>query len=418
MSSLTKNIATLAVGSLSAKIIGLAAIPIITRLYGPEAFGQLSVFSSLVLFIYPIITLRFCIAIPLARVESNSYILMWLSFILSVIMVVLLLLIFLVAGIFTDLESTANGMFRHWLLLTFAVLFAATYESFSMLASREKMFRLIAVSQFVQSLSGSLLKIFLYFTPLAAVGLVVGHTFQQISGVFLYIKTNYEKVYGSFKKLSLSKLIATFKRYKDYPLLKTPSHFLYAYAAQAPILYTALFKGDKEAGYLGLTLMALALPVTMITQNVSKAYYAEISVLGVKNSDKILVITHKIIKQMFLLGAIVGLVVFFLSPFAFVKAFGEDWAKSAEYAQALSLYLAMQFVASPLIMAFNTYRRQDMFFYVHLVRAIIVTAVFSTFFYTDLSLLQVLYAYSILLSSHYIYVTLSVRKVILRSLIK
>lgn len=43
-----RNVATLAAGTAAAQAIAMVFSPIITRLYGPEAFGLLAIFTSVV----------------------------------------------------------------------------------------------------------------------------------------------------------------------------------------------------------------------------------------------------------------------------------------------------------------------------------------------------------------------------------
>ena len=48
-----KNMLTLATGSGVAKVIGLISIPFITRIYGPENLGALSIFIAIVALMVP-----------------------------------------------------------------------------------------------------------------------------------------------------------------------------------------------------------------------------------------------------------------------------------------------------------------------------------------------------------------------------
>jgi len=67
-----KGMATLAVGNGLARIVGLASIPILTRIYSPEHFGVLSVFTALLLILTPLMTLRYELAVPLPSRHGAS----------------------------------------------------------------------------------------------------------------------------------------------------------------------------------------------------------------------------------------------------------------------------------------------------------------------------------------------------------
>ena len=67
-SPLIGNLAKVTSGTIAAQAIMFAFSPIITRLYGPEAFGIQGVFLSLVAILSPAIALSY----PMAIIEENS----------------------------------------------------------------------------------------------------------------------------------------------------------------------------------------------------------------------------------------------------------------------------------------------------------------------------------------------------------
>src|SRR5690606_12731715 len=78
-SAVFKGMITLALGSGGARLIGLAAIPLLSRLYSPEDFGLLAVFSSMVLILAPLVSLRYVLALPLPRRDGTALNLLALS---------------------------------------------------------------------------------------------------------------------------------------------------------------------------------------------------------------------------------------------------------------------------------------------------------------------------------------------------
>ena len=74
--SVFKGMATLALGSGMAKIIGLLSIQVLTRIYSPEDFGLLSVFTAMLLILTPLMTLRYELAVPLPSRDGAAMTLM------------------------------------------------------------------------------------------------------------------------------------------------------------------------------------------------------------------------------------------------------------------------------------------------------------------------------------------------------
>src|SRR5690625_3195626 len=71
-SKFIKNVTIMATGAAGAQIIALLTLPIITRLYGPEAYGILGTFNSFVNIIVPIAALTYPIAIVLPKSQVEA----------------------------------------------------------------------------------------------------------------------------------------------------------------------------------------------------------------------------------------------------------------------------------------------------------------------------------------------------------
>ena len=67
-----QNILVVAGGNSVAKLIGILATPIITRLYTPEDYGIYTVFMSIIAITGSIVTLRYSVTIPLAKEEKTA----------------------------------------------------------------------------------------------------------------------------------------------------------------------------------------------------------------------------------------------------------------------------------------------------------------------------------------------------------
>src|SRR5699024_4669090 len=71
-SPLMRNILAVASGTAAGQAVVLAFSPLITRIYGPEAFGVQGVFLALVSILGPAIALRYPMAIVVAADEGDA----------------------------------------------------------------------------------------------------------------------------------------------------------------------------------------------------------------------------------------------------------------------------------------------------------------------------------------------------------
>src|SRR5690625_1256817 len=90
-----RNVFIVASGAVGAQALSLLLSPIITRLYGPEAFGVLGTFTALTKIVIPIAALTYPVAIVLPKSDNNAKSIIKLSFIITIFMSIISLIILL-----------------------------------------------------------------------------------------------------------------------------------------------------------------------------------------------------------------------------------------------------------------------------------------------------------------------------------
>src|SRR5690554_3967234 len=78
-----KNIAIVASGNITARLITILLTPVITRLYSPADYGIYNVFMSVIGITGALATLRYSVTIPVARDEKLADNLLKLCFIIT-----------------------------------------------------------------------------------------------------------------------------------------------------------------------------------------------------------------------------------------------------------------------------------------------------------------------------------------------
>src|SRR5690625_2213325 len=88
-----RNVIILASGTAAAQIITMVLSPIITRLYGPEAFGLMGAFMAIVNIVAPIAALTYPIAIVLPRRDQDAKMIIRLSMLITISISIISLII-------------------------------------------------------------------------------------------------------------------------------------------------------------------------------------------------------------------------------------------------------------------------------------------------------------------------------------
>lgn len=411
-SSVFKGMATLALGSGVARLIGIAAIPFLTRLYNPEDFGVLAVFSALILIVAPLLTFRYVLALPLPRHDGMAFNLLVLSVSLMLatsLLVTVLLWTFgePLLGLFS-MEVLAPW----WWLIVLGLVATAIYEALSLWATRKRSYRVIASTNIWQSILGSITKALLGLLALKPLGLLIGQVVTQGSGSLKFISFFSEDFKVNYRYLRWSRLRKIAWHHRGFPIYRVPSQFLMVMSAQSPFLFSAALFGSHVTGQLSLALMALAMPVSLIGGSMGKALYAETASLGVNQSKKIYKMAKDVQIKLLLISIPAGLFLFILGERIFVLMFGSEWEQAGAFASMLSFYIIFQFTSAPLMQLLNLFGNQAIFLMINLVRFFSVFCVYFFVYLFNASSQVFVIMYSLLMAVFYIYISLFIMKTI------
>jgi O-antigen/teichoic acid export membrane protein len=416
MSRIYRNILVLASGSIVARIIGVVSIPIITRLYSPADMGVLSAFISLTGVLLAFTSLRYSVVIPLPRTLGyalNSSVLCLI--ILSVVSALLFTITFFFSpAIFLLLNLAALN--DYWYLLPISVFLFGLAEILNIWAVRYKKFKLLSTANVFQSSIGSLSKIIFGLLSVNPIGLIMGQILVQAGCVITLFKFYFSKY--NKKKISVKRMIFIARYYIDIPKFRLPSQVLLSLSINMPVLFFSSYFGIEVTGQVGLALMVLSLPISMIGQTVGQAFYGEIANVGRKNPRQIQKISKDVFKKILLISLLPFIVLGIFGEDLFKLVFGPEWAAAGQYSRIMSLYIVANLVSSPLVNVLNIYARNSFYLWINLSRFLLLIGVFSASIVFEFSVIKTLLFYSILLSAHYVFITSLIFKVLKEEVVK
>lgn len=343
-----RNVALLASGTAAAQAVSMILSPVITRLYGPEAFGLMGTFMAIVNIIAPIAALTYPIAIVLPKRDQDAKGLIRLSLIIAAILsLISLIIIFLfnesIINLF-NLNEIANYMY----LIPLVIIFAGFKQVAEQWLIRTKQFRINARVTFLQSLitNGSKVGIGLIH-PVAAVLVVLsafGNGLKAAMMIMFAKRSSYQvDVQLKGENKSLRKLA---KDHYDFPLYRAPQVFFNAISQGLPVLLLTSFFGPASAGLYSIGRTVLNMPSRLIGKAVEDVFYPRI-VEAANNNENL----TSVIKRATLALAAVGIVPFGLvilfGPILFSFVFGSDWYTAGEYARWTSLWIYFMFMNRP-----------------------------------------------------------------------
>jgi O-antigen/teichoic acid export membrane protein len=398
--------ATLAIGSGAARAIGIATIPILSRLYSPEDFGALAVFTALVAVIAPLATLRYALALPLPRQDGMAMNLLALSgcLIVGLSMLLALVLGFWAAPLLGLLSMQVLAPW--WWLIVLGVLGTATYELLTLWATRRRSYKLMAQTQVAQSAAGSLVKIVLGMAALQPAGLLIGQTVAQAGGTVRLWQGFLPEFQSSWRHVRLARIGQAALHHRGFPLWRAPAQLLLMFSMQAPVLIIAALYDSEATGQFGMAMMAVVMPMTVLGGSMSRAVYGEAASIGTRAPDRLfrLIVQSQI--RLLLLSLVPASTLFFLGPRLFAVILGDQWFVAGEYASVLAVLLFFQFSSAPLMQILNLLGRQKVFLLVNLLRAALTVCAGGFASVACLESSEFVLAYTVLMTP--VYIALSV----------
>ncbi len=357
-SRLLRNILTVVSGTAGAQALTLAFMPVITRIYGPEAYGVLGTFLSVTLMLIPVAALTYPIAIVLPRRDGDARGLVRLSLLVALLMALLVAALFLLFGeaLTTRLQMQ---IIQPYLMLVPLVMFSgAALEICQQWLFRTQRFHITASIAVGHSLLFNSIRTLAGLVQPSALVLVCSTALQQalhsaMLGLAMlrakpHVDNHEDDVRG--EHTAQPGLLALAQRHRDFPLFRAPVMLINAVSQHLPTLILAVYFGPAAAGFFALCRQAMSMPTNLIGKSVADVYYPRIS-RAIHDGEPVAAMLIKATAALALVGLVPFSLVVAFGPWLFALVFGEQWQVAGEFARWLALAEYLVFVSRPCVVA-------------------------------------------------------------------
>ena len=346
-SASVRNVLKLAGGTAGSQVITVAAAPILTRLYGPESFGVLATFASILALLNVVSSLRYELAIAVPEDDDEAIALVWLCFVLVAISTALTALGVALLG--NQLVSWLHQPALKPLLwlLPVGVLLTGVYQPLSYWAIRRKQFGLLAQTKFRQSIFGVATN--LAAAPLGTIGLLLGQIVSQSAG-FVAILRQSAAVLLRGPRTAPAVLLKTLQGYSHFGIYSSLAGLINTIGNQVPNLIFASAFGAAQLGQLALAQRLLLLPAGLIGSSVGQVFLSQAADRYRAGTLPALIwkASRKLLAYGLVTAAGASVIVAPLMP----AIFGVEWAPTRWMIPLLTPLFLGQLIVSPLSMAF------------------------------------------------------------------
>ena len=358
-----RNVGILVGGTAFSQLITISALPILTRLYTPEDFSVLAVYTAILSLITVVVCLRFNIAIALPKDDVKAKNLLVLS-LLSVLLITVLSIILIVLLSTWIHKITQNRLIGYLWMLPFGAFLSGICVSFQYWSTREKKFKLITKSKMTQALSGTSTQIGFGYFGFTPVGLLIGQILNVGAGTILLVKDFRKNNKNVIKQLNKKDLKETFKEYDKFPKYSTFEGLANSATVQVPILLIASYLAGPEVGYIMLAIRLLAAPMGLIGSAVAQVYLSEAAQKYYNGS--LSAFTNKTVIALLKVGSPPLIFAGITAPFLVPIIFGENWSRAGILISWMSPWFLLQFISSPVSMVLHITGNQKLAFLLQL----------------------------------------------------
>jgi len=340
-------VTVLAGGTAGSQVLLLIAAPVLTRLYTPQEFGVLAVFSGILAVFIVVANLRYELAIPLPEDDKESVNIVVLCLcILFAVAATCSVSVWLFAGSLANLIGEGE-LARYLWLLPVGVLLGGAFNIFHYWAIRSKNFPLIAKSKLKQSLS----MIFIQLTgyKLNALGLMLGQTASQ--GVGSLVLARHALKHPDARSWSLRGICAVGKKYSQFPLYSTWGALSNTAGSQMPaLMFAALFSGSAAGLYI-LAHRVLAMPMALVGTAIGSVFFS--GAADAHRTGGLKEMVKDLHQKLAHIAMPVMMVLVIIGPELFSLVFGHQWLGAGEMARWMAPWVYIVFITSPLSTLFS-----------------------------------------------------------------
>lgn len=360
---------TLVGGAALAQAVVFAARPLLTRLYTPEAFGVLTLVTTVATLLSAVAHggYRYAVLLPERDDDAGGLVGLALAGALGTT------LLAAVAVAVAQEAGWTGGEAAWWFLPPALLALDASQTAETWLVRRDR-FRTVSGSRMAQSAAVVAVQVGGGLAAAGAVGLVGGAAAGfaaglVVTGVAVW-RADGRALAASFRPHAMRALA---RRYVRFPTFSAPAALLNLTATRLPVLLLAAFAGEATVGQFGVAYGTLALPLGLVTGAAGQVFFARAA--AAVRDGTLPALTRRTLRGLLAVTVFPSLAVVAAGPGLFAFVFGPQWETAGVFARLLAPWVLAVSVAGPLTALFDVLERQRADFGFSVFMATVQTAV-------------------------------------------
>jgi lipopolysaccharide exporter len=355
-----RNITLLAGSMVLGKgFLGLIS-PILSRLYTPEDFGKVGIFTAFLGIAVVAGGLAYENAIISAKTvrEAAYLVLISMALVLPTGLVFAYILFILITR-----SILGFGVLPVYaaLLLPLSMCASVWYIVLKYWFIYSKNFKAVSRSQILQDGFRGVGQIGVSLASIGWLGLWFGDIIGRAIGVGQMMKLAWPAIKEFAFPLKKTDISQTLRSYRKYPSYSMPSMLIDTLGASMPLLLISRIYGAGSAGQYSLVQMVFLLPMGLVVSSVADAFHSRISSYAhSEQRSQAFVLFLKTAMGLFLVGVLPTALLMIFGSLLFPLLFGANWQVAGNLAVAMAPWMLAALVVSPLSRAVYVFQAQEL----------------------------------------------------------
>lgn len=343
-STFLKNTTLIITGNVIAQLLSIIFVPIKSRLYGPELFGEFGIFTATINIVNGLVCLGLISAIVSPEEDREASAIYKVCLIsCTTFAIVLLVLALILSPVFKVINVSAN----YYLICILMGVFLVVNNWASMTyiwGNRQKAYKLLMYNPIIGQVVNFTVVICFALLEAKSVGLIAGAIISQLV-IVIHLLRHLNPM--DFKH-SINDFKFILHKYKDFPMYQMPSNFLKGFGAQFPIIIMGFYFGAKFVGHYNMGQSLLYVPITLVGSAMGQVHFKQATDIY-NNGRDVGEFTYKVVKGILYIAFVPLLMCGVFGEWIFKFFLGAQWGLAGNIAQIRSfelLFVSMMYSVS------------------------------------------------------------------------
>jgi len=355
-SSTVRNTGKLLSANVIAQAIGILVYPILTRMYAPEDFALLNLFTSIAGVLVLAATAEYQYAIVLPKDDKHARSLTHVCLLLLLCIVTILLLTLPIARPIAALFK-APDLARYWCMMPICVLAMGGWNILNYWYIRRKEFMRISGYQISQSVLSASGKIGLGWLGWLHPGMIIASVFASAISLGISIALAWRKHLRELLHTDRDDMRFVAREYANFPKFNLPRALVNSVGVALPVWLLTPHFGLAEVGQLSLAMLAAYTPLSIIARACYQVLYQRVAE-QVQQKQNISQLLWRF--SLYTAGIVVaGLaVIYFILPVLVPFIFGDRWTESVDIIRALYPFIILTPICGSICFLSDVFAKQ------------------------------------------------------------